>query len=83
MIEIINKKRLSLELSKEEIEFVIENYVNGNITDYQMSSLLRAICINGMNDNEIFYLTDAMIKSGETLDLTNIKNVNMCFSYLK
>lgn len=75
MIDIINKKRNKLELTKEEINYVITNYVNGNIKDYQMSSLLMAICINGMSDEEVFNLTDAMINSGDILDLSNIKNI--------
>lgn len=72
MINIINKKRLGKNLTKEEIEKVVKEYVDGQIPDYQMSALLMAICINGMSDEEIIYLTDAMIKSGEVLDLSNI-----------
>lgn len=75
MINIINKKRLNKELTKQELEFVINNYVEGNIPDYQMSSLLMAICINGMTDEEIFNLTDLMINSGETLDLSQIDGI--------
>lgn len=75
MLNIIDKKRLGLELSKEEINFVIENYVNGVIPDYQMSSLLMAICINGMTEEETFALTDAFINSGEVIDTSNIDGV--------
>ena len=49
IIDIINKKRLNEKLTNEEINYVITNFVNGNIPDYQMSSLLMAICINGMD----------------------------------
>lgn len=72
ILDIINKKRLNSSLSKSEIEYVVRAYLDDTIKDYQMSSLLMAICINGMNQDEINYLTDAMINSGETIDLSNI-----------
>ena len=75
IIEIINKKRNNLELTKEEIEYSINNYLNNNIKDYQMSSLLMAICINGMSDEEIINLTDVMLNSGDILDLSKINGI--------
>lgn len=72
ILDIINKKRLNSSLSKSEIEYVARAYLDDTIKDYQMSSLLMAICINGMNQDEINYLTDAMINSGETIDLSNV-----------
>lgn len=72
MLDIINKKRLGIILSKEEIDYVIDSYVKGLIPDYQMSSLLMAICINGMNEEEVINLTDAMINSGEVLNLSGL-----------
>lgn len=77
IIQIIEKKRFNKTLTKNEINFFIDNYIKGEVKDYQASSLLMAICINGMNDDEIFHLTDAMIKSGDTLDLTQIKNITV------
>lgn len=77
IVEIINKKRLEQELTKEEIKYVIDNYVDGDIPDYQMSSLLMAICLNGMNDMETYYLTDAMLNSGETIDLSEIDKIKV------
>lgn len=74
MYNILEKKKNNLELTKEEIEFVVNNYTNGNIPDYQMSALLMAICINGMSDNEIFYLTKCMTDSGDKIDLSSISN---------
>lgn len=71
---IIEKKKNNLELSKEEIEFVVTNYTDGTIPDYQMSALLMAICINGMTDNEIFYLTKSMTDSGDKMDLSSLTN---------
>lgn len=72
IIEIINKKRLGKILSKEELEYVICGYVNGEIKDYQMSSLLMAIVINGMTDHEIIELTKFMLESGDRLDLRHL-----------
>lgn len=74
IVEIINKKRIGLELSKEEIIFVVNNYVKGSIKDYQMSSFLMAIAINGMNINEVAYLTSAMINSGEVINFNEFNN---------
>ena len=77
IIEIIDKKRNKKELSQNEVKYVIENYVNGNIKDYQMSSLLMAIVINGMNYNETFYLTKYMVDSGEIIDLSSINGIKV------
>ena len=67
--DIIEKKRNKKALTKEEIEFIISGLVNGEIPDYQMSSLIMAIYLNGMNDKEITYLTDSMAKSGDMINL--------------
>jgi pyrimidine-nucleoside phosphorylase len=72
MVDIILKKRLGLELSKDEINFFIKGYVDGEIPDYQVSSLLMAICFNGLNSNETSQLTMAMAYSGDTVDLSAI-----------
>ena len=72
IIEIINKKRLKEELTYEEIEFVINGFLDGSIKDYQMSSLLMSIVINGMSDDETINLTDIMLKSGDIMDLSSI-----------
>lgn len=77
IIDIINQKRLGNILSKEEINYFIHGVMDGSIADYQISSLLMAICLNGMNDEEIFELTDAMIKSGDTIDLSNINKITI------
>lgn len=70
ILEIISKKRDSKELSKEEIEYFVKGYTEGEIQDYQASALVMAIYINGMNDREITDLTLAMAHSGEVLDLS-------------
>lgn len=77
IVDIINKKRLGNSLSKQELEEAFLGYYNGTITDYQMSSLLMAICIKGMTDNEILDLTDIFIKSGEVLDLSNVNGITV------
>lgn len=70
ILDIIAKKRDNKVLSKEEIDFFIKEYTNGNITDYQAAALIMAIYINGMNNREITDLTLAMAYSGEVLDLS-------------
>ena len=74
ILEIISKKRDAKELTKEEIEYFIKEYTNGNIQDYQASALIMAIYINGMNDREITDLALAMAYSGEVLDLSRFGN---------
>ena len=69
IIDIILKKKNKEELTKEELEYVINNYVSGDLPDYQVSSLLMAIVLNGMSLKETIDLTDVMLKSGETIDL--------------
>lgn len=71
ILNILESKKNNHELSKEEIEYFIVGFTNGEITDYQASALLMAICINGMTDQEIFYFTNAMINSGKTIVLPN------------
>ena len=69
ILEIIKKKTLDVELTRAELEFAIMGYVNGEIPDYQMSSLLMAIYLKGMTDKEVIDLTDIMLHSGEVLEL--------------
>ena len=77
IISIINKKEAREELTKEEIEFVVTNFVNGNIKDYQMSSLLMTICINGMTFDETYNLTTSMLNSGDKIDLSPINGIKV------
>mgnify|MGYP001623968518 FL=1 len=67
MYKIIEKKKNKLELTKEEIAFFVNGYVNDEIPDYQMASLLMAIVLNGMTDKEIVALTLSMANSGDKL----------------
>ena len=73
--EIIAKKRDRNKLNKEEINYFIENYTNGNITDYQAAALVMAIYINGMDEEETTNLTIAMANSGEILDLSSLGKI--------
>lgn len=72
IIEIIRKKQLSRELSKQEIEYFIQEYTNGTIPDYQASALIMAMYLNGLSNEETTDLTLAMANSGEILDLSSI-----------
>ncbi len=76
ILDIIENKKRKKELSKEEIEYFVKNYTNGEITDYQAAALIMAICINGMTQDEILELTMSMAHSGDVLDLSDIsKNI--------
>ena len=75
--EIIKKKRDQKELSKEEIDFFIKGYSSGDVPDYQASSLLMAIYLNGMSEREIYNLTMAMAHSGEIVDLSEIPGIKV------
>ena len=75
ILNIIAKKRDKGELTKEEIDFFIKEYTDGNITDYQAAALVMAIYINGMNEREITDLTLAMAYSGDVLDLSSLGEV--------
>lgn len=74
-VDIILKKRDNLELSKEEIHFIIDGYVKGTIPDYQISALLMAICFNGLSNDERVNLTYEMLNSGEQIDLSSIDGI--------
>lgn len=75
IIEIIEKKKNRGILTYEEIEYAVMGYVNKEIEDYQMSSLLMAIVLNGMTNQETFDLTDVMLNSGEKIDLSDIEGI--------
>lgn len=77
MIDLIEKKKHHLELTQDEIKYIINGYVSKKIPDYQMSSLLMAIYFNNMSDQETYYLTDAMLHSGEKIDLSKISGIKV------
>jgi len=77
MTDLILKKRSNEALTKEEIDFFIKDYVAGKIPDYQVSAFCMAVVFNGMNKKEIAFLTDAMMHSGDVIDLSNIKGIKV------
>ena len=77
VVDIINKKRLGRALTYNEIDYFFKGYLKGEIKDYQMSSLLMAICIRGMSDEEIFALTKIFIESGDVLDFSLIPGIKV------
>ncbi len=70
ILDIIAKKRDKGVLSKEEIDFFVQGYTRGEVTDYQAAALIMAIYIQGMTDQELYELTFSMAHSGEVLDLS-------------
>lgn len=74
-VDLIIKKKNNLELSSEEIKYIVDGYVSGEIPDYQMSSLLMAICFNGLSAREQTDLTFAMLRSGEEIDLSSLSGI--------
>src|SRR5215468_1233876 len=76
-VDLIQRKRDGEELAPEEIEFLVNGYTNGEIPDYQMSSFLMAVFYSGMTDREVSRLTECMLHSGETVDLSSIPGVKV------
>ena len=72
-VDIIEKKKHNLKLSKEEIDFLISGYTKGDIPDYQMSAFLMTVYFNGMEPDEIANLTQSFVESGDQVDLSEIE----------
>ena len=77
MVDLIEKKRDGNELSKEEIEYIVTNYTNGKIPDYQVSALLMAIFYQDMTNEEITNLTLAIANSGDVIDLSSLEGIKV------
>lgn len=75
--EIISKKRDGLELTAEEIAFMVEGFTREDIPDYQMSAFLMAVFLKGMTEEETLSLTRTMLHSGETIDLSAIRGIKV------
>ena len=75
MVDLIVAKRKGCEHSRSEIEFIISGVMDGHVTDYQLSAWLMAVCWQGMTIDETAFLTDAMSKSGDVLDLSEIGSI--------
>ena len=76
-VDIIQKKRDGLELSSQEIEWLIEGYVAGTVPDYQMSAFAMAVYFKGMTTREISDLTMAMVGTGQQFDLSAISGIKV------
>ena len=76
-LEVIGRKRDGGEHPPEEIEFLLSGYLKGDIPDYQMAAWLMAVCIRGMTRAETLALTQAMVRSGEVLDLSAIPGIKV------
>lgn len=77
MYDLIEKKKIGKILTREEIFFMINDFVAGNIPDYQMSAMLMAIYFQGMTEEELVNLTEAMTHSGEIVDLSMISGIKV------
>jgi len=77
MVHVIQKKRDGGELTKQEINFIIEGYTKGTIPDYQMAALAMAIYFKGMTHQENADLTTAMVESGDQIDLSEIIGIKV------
>ena len=75
--KLIEKKKMGSELTREEINYIINAYMSGEIADYHMSALAMAICFRGMSDAEIGELTFAMADSGDKLDLSKLGDLSV------
>src|SRR5437763_2023472 len=76
-VDLIQRKRDGEELAPEEIEYLVVGYTNGEIPDYQMSAFLMAVYFSGMTDREVGRLTECMLRSGETGDMTGVPGMKV------
>jgi pyrimidine-nucleoside phosphorylase len=77
IVDVIAKKRDGSVLSREEIDFFVSGITTGTVPDYQASALLMAVVIRGMTHEETAWLTDAMVRSGERVDLSDIPGIKV------
>ena len=76
-VDLIQRKRDGQELSREEITFLVDGYTRGEIPDYQVSAFLMAVYFSNMTDREVSALTEAMLASGERVDLSEIAGLKV------
>jgi len=76
-IYILRKKMEGIELSREEIAYIVDKFTKGEIPDYQMAIFLASVYFNGMNFEEIAHLTSAMMHSGEVLNLSSVSGIKV------
>jgi pyrimidine-nucleoside phosphorylase len=76
-VDLIQRKRDGEELSREEISYLVESYTRGDLPDYQMAAFLMAVFFSGMTDREVSALTEVMVASGQTVDLSSVEGVKV------
>src|ERR1700730_12226067 len=76
-VDLIHRKRDGEELDANEISYLIDAYTRGEIPDYQMSAFLMAVYFAGMTDREVTSLTECMIRSGATIDLSSVPGIKV------
>src|SRR6202048_1150004 len=76
-VDLIHKKRDGGELTAEEISYLVESYNTGEIPDYQISAFLMAVYFAQMSDREVSAMTDSIVRTGETVDLSSIPGVKV------
>ena len=76
-VDVIARKRDGQALTRDEIEFFVRGAADGSLPDYQSSALLMAIVLRGMTDQETAWLTDAMVRSGDRVDLSDIPGIKV------
>jgi pyrimidine-nucleoside phosphorylase/thymidine phosphorylase len=76
-VSLIHRKRDGEELAANEIQFLVDGYTRGDIPDYQMSAFLMAVYYSGMSDREVSAMTDSMVNSGSTVDLSSIPGIKV------
>jgi pyrimidine-nucleoside phosphorylase len=76
-VDLIRRKRDGEELAPEEIEYLVDGYTSGEIPDYQISAFLMAVYFAGMTDREVSRLTECMLRSGETVDLSSVSGIKV------
>src|ERR1051326_975564 len=76
-VDLIQRKRDGEELAPEEIEFLIDGYTRGDIPDYQMSAFLMAVYFSSMSDREVSRLTECMLRSGDTVELSQVPGIKV------
>ena len=77
MVDLIEKKQKQLELTAEEVRWMIDGFTTGEVPDYQMSAMLMAIFYNGMTKEELSEMTMAMVESGDQIDLSGIEGIKV------
>jgi len=76
-VDLIHRKRDGEELSPEELQFLVDGYTRGEIPEYQISAFLMAVFFSGMSDREVSAVTESMVNSGSTIDLSSIPGVKV------